>query len=293
MHPGHPESPDRLRAIYLELSKDFYREIAMQEAPEATEDMIASVHPAAHVSDVLRQMPEEGLHMFDPDTSASPGTREAVLRGAGAVPAAIDMVMSGEAKNAFCAVRPPGHHAEPERVMGFCFFNNVAIGALHARTKYELGRIAVIDFDVHHGNGTQAMFWHDPELFYASTHQAPFYPGTGWPDERGQGNIVNVPLAANSGGKEFRKAMTDQVLPSLESFKPELVLLSAGFDAHANDPLAQLQLIEADFAWVTDELCALAESYCAGRVISVLEGGYNLEALAASAGAHVQSLMRA
>ncbi len=293
MHPGHPESPDRLRAIFAKLEGNAFQDLIREEAPLATSDLIALAHPLAHVETILGQMPDEGRYQFDPDTGASPGTREAVLRAAGAVPAAIDKVMAGEIQNAFCAVRPPGHHAEPERVMGFCFFNNIAIGAFHARAHHGLGRIAVVDFDVHHGNGTQAMFWHDPELFYGSTHQAPFYPGTGWADERGQGNIVNVPLAANSGSKEFRAGIGDQILPVLESFNPELLLISAGFDAHARDPLAELQLTEDDFAWVTDVLCSLAQEVCDGRVVSVLEGGYNLDALAASVAVHVSSLMRA
>ncbi len=293
MHPGHSEQPDRLRTILAQLQRDEFQDLARFEAPLATVDQIALVHPRSHVETVLSQMPEVGHHQFDPDTGASPGTKNAVLRAAGSVPAAIDKVMSGDIQNAFCGVRPPGHHAEPERVMGFCFFNNVAVGALHARSKHGLGRIAVIDFDVHYGNGTQAMFWHDPELFYGSTHQAPFYPGTGWPEERGQGNIVNVPLAANSGSKEFRAAITDQILPALESFNPEFLLISAGFDAHEQDPLAQLRLTEADFSWVTDVLCDVAQTKCKGRVVSVLEGGYNLKALAASVAVHVGSLMRA
>ncbi len=293
MHPGHPERPDRLRSVLAALAEDEFDALVRVDAPPASVEQLALVHPLAHVEAVLNRMSDDERRQFDPDTAVAPGTRDAVLRAAGAVPAAVDKVMSGEVRNAFCAVRPPGHHAEPERVMGFCFFNNAAVGALHARKRHGLRRIAVIDFDVHHGNGTQAAFWRDPDLFYGSTHQAPFYPGTGRSDERGQGNIVNAPLAANTSSEEFRLAVTDRILPALERFKPELMLLSAGFDAHADDPLAQLSLTEDDFEWVTDRLCALARTACQDRIISVMEGGYNLKALAASASAHVRGLMRA
>jgi acetoin utilization deacetylase AcuC-like enzyme len=216
---------------------------------------------------------------------------EAALRAAGAVAAAVDAVIAGEAANAFCAVRPPGHHAEPGRSMGFCLFNNVAVGALRARAAHGLARVAVIDFDVHHGNGTQAAFEKDPTLLYASTHQWPLYPGTGSPRETGVGNIVNVALGPMSGSRQFRLGVTREVLPALEEFRPEMVLISAGFDAHRADPLAQLMHDESDYTWVTEQLADIAERHARGRIVSTLEGGYDLEALAASAAAHVRVLM--
>jgi acetoin utilization deacetylase AcuC-like enzyme len=231
--------------------------------------------------------------MLDGDTSLSPGSGEAALRAAGAVAAAVDAVAAGESANAFCAVRPPGHHAEPATAMGFCLFNNVAVGAHQARSAHGLRRIAVMDFDVHHGNGTQAMFERDPELFYASTHQMPLYPGTGSVGETGCGNICNAPLPPNAGSAEFRAAMSRRVLPALVAFAPDMLLISAGFDAHRADPLANLRLEEADYAWATDELLDLAARHCGGRVVSTLEGGYDLDALAASAAAHVGRLMAA
>jgi acetoin utilization deacetylase AcuC-like enzyme len=242
---------------------------------------------------VLEAIPTEGYVLLDGDTTASPGSGEAALRAAGALIAAIDAVINGEAANAFCAVRPPGHHAESDQAMGFCLFNNVAIGAAHARQAHGLERVAVIDFDVHHGNGTQHMFEQDPGLFYASTHQWPLYPGTGAPEEQGCGNILNVPLPPGAGSAEFREAMAEIVLPVLDQFGPDLVIISAGFDAHAADPLAMLELVEADYAWVTKALAELAWTHCGGRVVSALEGGYDLAALARSAAAHVRSLMNA
>lgn len=243
---------------------------------------------------MLAGIPESGRRGLDPDTVVSPGSREAAWRAAGAVTAAVDAVMAGEAANAFCAVRPPGHHAEPDRAMGFCLFNNVAVGALRAHQAHGCDRVAVIDFDVHHGNGTQAMFAADPRLFYASTHQWPLYPGTGARDERGvAGNIVNAPLGTNAGSADFRFAVAEFVLPALEDFRPDFLFISAGFDAHSRDPLAGLNLFEEDFAWVTDKLTSLAARHCRGRVVSVLEGGYDLEALAGSSAAHVAALMRA
>ena len=231
--------------------------------------------------------------MLDADTIVSPGSGEAALRAAGAVVAAVDAVMAGEADNAFCAVRPPGHHAEPRQAMGFCLFNNVAVGALHAREVHRCHRVAVVDFDVHHGNGTQAMFWDDPDLFYASTHQFPFYPGTGRAQERGVGNnIINVPLQPPAGSTDFRQAMRDCVIPAMTRFEPEFVFISAGFDAHADDPLASLNFVEEDYAWATQQLMELARSACGGRLVSVLEGGYDHAALASCVAAHVRTLMR-
>jgi acetoin utilization deacetylase AcuC-like enzyme len=240
----------------------------------------------------MSAIPAEGHAALDPDTIVSPGSGEAALRAAGAVRAAVDAVMAGEAANAFCAVRPPGHHAEPERAMGFCLFNNVAIGAAHARRRHGYARVAVVDFDVHHGNGTQAAFAADSAFFYASTHQDHFYPGTGAADETGVGNIVNVPLPAGAGSAPFRAAYERTILPALATFRPEFLLISAGFDAHRRDPLAQLMLEEADYSWVTERLLDIAASHAGGRIVSTLEGGYDLTALAASAAAHVGTMMR-
>ena len=229
--------------------------------------------------------------MLDPDTVFSSGTIDAALRGAGGAIDAVDVVMSGKANSAFVAVRPPGHHAEPAQAMGFCLFNNVAVAAHHARDKWGLKRIAVADFDVHHGNGTQAAFLNDPDLFFASSHQSPCYPDTGRPEERGAANnILNVPLLPGSGSAEFRAAWSDILIPALDTFAPELLILSAGFDAHRDDPLAQLQLGTEDFVWITKELASVASRHCRGRIVSVLEGGYDLPALAESAAAHVAAL---
>ncbi len=294
--PGsmHPESPARLRAILARLEQTDFADLERREAPRATREQIARVHPAAFVDAVLQAIPKSGRVGLDADTIVSPGSGEAALRAAGAVVAAVDAVVAGEAANGFCAVRPPGHHAEPTRAMGFCLFNNVAVGALQAREVHSLERIAVMDFDVHHGNGTQAMFWDDPNLFYASTHQMPLYPGTGAREERGvSNNIVNAPLAPGAGSGDFRKAMTESVLPALEGFNPDLVMVSAGFDAHAADPLAGLNLHEEDYAWATEELLAVAQRSCKGRLVSTLEGGYDLNALANSVAVHVKCLMAA
>ncbi|MEK9660246.1 MAG: histone deacetylase family protein [Alphaproteobacteria bacterium] len=292
--PGHPESPARLRAVLKALDAPDFDALQRIEAPRATREQLLLVHPEAHVDKVFAEVPEHGYGRIDADTIVSPGSGEAALRAAGALVAAVDAVMDGSADNAFCAVRPPGHHAEPMRAMGFCLFNNVAIGALHAMRQHRLDRIAVMDFDVHHGNGTQALFEHEAELFYASTHQSPLYPGTGSLSERGiAGNIVNAPLPPGAGSDAFRDAMRSVVLPSMRKFAPEMVFISAGFDAHAADPLAQLSLTVDDFAWATSELCRLADDLCEGRVVSTLEGGYDLAALAASSAAHVRALMAA
>ena len=291
---GHPENPGRLHAVNEALSAPEFAALLRREAPRAEQNQIARVHPGSFVGDLLASVPAEGVYGIDPDTYMSAGSGEAALRAAGAVVAAVDAVMAGEADNAFCAVRPPGHHSEPDRAMGFCLFNNVAVGALHARATHGLSRIAVVDFDVHHGNGTQAAFWSDPDLFYASTHQSPLYPGTGSARERGvNANIVNVPLPSGAGSEDFRQALRDFVVPALTSFEPEFLLISAGFDAHSEDPLAGLNLVEDDYAWATAELLALARSACGGRLVSVLEGGYNLDALGRSVAAHVRALMDA
>lgn len=291
--PGttHPESPARLKAVLAALDTAEFAAVARREAPLAEVEQIARCHSRRYVEQALQAIPTSGLVGLDPDTLVSPGSGEAALRAAGAVAMAVDAVMGGEVRNAFCAVRPPGHHAEASRAMGFCLFNNVAIGAEQARKVHGLARIAVVDFDVHHGNGTQHMFEKDADLFYASTHQWPLYPGTGAAEETGVGNIVNVPLAPMSGSREFRAAMSELVLPALRRFQPELLLISAGFDAHADDPLASLRLVDDDYDWATRMLMALADEYCGGRVVSTLEGGYDLAALAASAAAHVRALM--
>ncbi len=293
MGAGHPESPARLQVILAALKAPNFAGLDWAEAPLADIEQIARAHPPAFVEGLLAAVPRTGRVAVDADTILSPGSGQAALRAAGAVTAAVDAVVLGQIANAFCAVRPPGHHAEASIAMGFCLFNNVAVGAYHARAQHGLKRIAVMDFDVHHGNGTQAIFESDPGLFYASTHQMPLYPGTGAASETGVGNICNAPLPPLAGSAEFRTAMTDRVLPALDDFGPDLLLISAGFDAHKADPLANLQLEEADYAWATDELLALAARHCHGRVVSALEGGYDLTALAASAAAHVRRLMAA
>jgi acetoin utilization deacetylase AcuC-like enzyme len=291
--PGafHPECPARLKAVLDALKTEEFKDLQWRDAPRAETDQLTRVHPRDHVDRVLSLVPKEGHYSLDPDTVLSPSSGEAALRAAGALCAAVDAVVAGEGQNAFCAVRPPGHHAEAARAMGFCLFNNVAVGALHAREQHGLARAAVIDFDVHHGNGTQATFAHDAELFYASTHQFPHYPGTGSADEQGVGNVVNAPLAPNTGSVEFRQAMNDRILPALRDFAPDFTFISAGFDAHAADPLAQLNLVEEDFAWATREIMDIAEASSKGRVVSTLEGGYDLDALGSSAAAHVRVLM--
>lgn len=292
--PGgmHPECPARLEAILAALDGDDFAGLQRREAPPVERDQIARVHPRDYVDAILGAIPDSGHAGLDMDTIVSPGSGEAALRAAGAVCAAVDAVMAGEADNAFCAVRPPGHHAEPRRAMGFCLFNNVAVGAAQARAAHGLGRVAVVDFDVHHGNGTQAMFWDDADLFYASIHQMPLYPGTGAAGERGTAdNVLNLPLSPMSGSDEFRRAMSERLLPALSAFGPDFVLVSAGFDAHEADPLASLRYHEDDFGWATAELLRVARATCDGRLVSTLEGGYDLRALGASASAHVQALM--
>ena len=289
--PYHPESSARLRAVLQALDAPEFARLERREAPEASVEDLVRVHPHAFVERLLAAVPSSGHRGLDADTILSAASGRAALRAAGAVVAAVDAVVAGEADNAFCAVRPPGHHAEPGRAMGFCLFNNIAVGALRAREVHGLARVAVIDFDVHHGNGTQARFAEDISLFYASTHQFPLYPGTGAASETGVGNIVNVPLPPMSGSQPFRLAMTRTILPALDAFRPEIVLISAGFDAHRNDPLAQLQLEDADYTWVTERLLEIAREHAGGRVVAALEGGYDLGALAASAAAHLRVLL--
>ena len=292
--PQHPECPDRLRAVLRALEAEEFAHLIRDEAPQATVEQLTRVHPAAYVEAILsiRPEPDESVAL-DADTVMSWGSAEAALRAAGAGVAGVDAVCRGEVRRVFCAVRPPGHHAEPGRAMGFCVFANAAIAARHAQAAHGLTRVAVVDFDVHHGNGTQACFEHDPTLFFASSHQSPCYPGTGAPEEVGVGNVHNAILPPGADGAAFRAAWRDLLLPALEAFGPELVVISAGFDAHARDPLAQLRVREADFAWLTAEICAIADRACGGRVVSLLEGGYDLDALASSAAAHVRALMHA
>lgn len=289
---GHPECADRLRAVLAALETEEFYMLDRQEAPRATVEQLLRAHPQHHIDRVFSAIPETEHSGIDADTVVSPGSGEAALRAAGAVVAAVDAVATGQSRNAFCAVRPPGHHAEREKPMGFCLFNNAAVGAYHARAAHGLQRIAVMDFDVHHGNGTQDIFQHDPDLLYCSTHQSPLYPGTGAPDERGEyGNCVNATLPAMAGSPEFRHAMTTIVLPAIDHFKPDLLIISAGFDAHSRDPLASLHLIDDDFVWATRKLGDLARTHCGARIVSVLEGGYNLRALASACAAHVRELM--
>ena len=292
--PGHPESPDRLRVVLRALETQEFSALLRESAPLATREQLIRMHRPDYVDAIMRIRPPEGeLVPLDADTLMSAGSAEAALRAAGGAIAAVDAVQEGWARAVFVAVRPPGHHAEPNAAMGFCFFNNAAVAAQHARDRWGLARVAVVDFDVHHGNGTQAMFAADPGLFYASSHQHPCYPGTGHPHERGvAGNIVNVPLPPGADGTRFRRAWEETILPGLDAFAPELLIVSAGFDAHRADPLAELQLEIDDFAWLTCALAAVAARHCGGRIVSVLEGGYDLPALAASAAAHVRELLR-
>jgi len=290
--PWHPECPDRLRAVLRALEGEEFHPLIREQAPRATEEQLLRVHPQRHLDLILRPHPEGNeLIELDADTIMSRGSAEAALRAAGGAVMAVDAVMEGWARQVFVAARPPGHHAEISRPMGFCLFANAAIAARHAQSAHGLGRVAVVDFDVHHGNGTQHVFEADETLFYGSSHQFPCYPGTGARSETGVGNVVNVELAPGSGSAEFRAAWADIILPALDSWAPELIIVSAGFDAHKADPLAQLRVETADFVWLTEALLALARKHCKGRLVSLLEGGYDLSALAACAAAHVRTLM--
>jgi acetoin utilization deacetylase AcuC-like enzyme len=290
---GHPERRERLQAILMALDEPEFGKLERREAPSAEIGQIARVHDKTYAQNLLQRVPQRGWVALDGDTLMSAGSGEAALRAAGAMVAAVDLVLKNGAANAFCAVRPPGHHAESDMAMGFCLFNNVAIGAAHACAAHGLKRVAIVDFDVHHGNGTQHIFEHDAQIFYASTHQMPLYPGTGARSERGVGNICNAPLPPFAGGDEFRDAYEEIVLPALDRFKPELIMISAGFDAHRADPLASLELEAEDFGWVTERLAELAKTHCGGRLVSTLEGGYDLGALAESSAAHVTALLAA
>jgi acetoin utilization deacetylase AcuC-like enzyme len=290
---GHPERPDRLRAIERVLEHERFQTLAREQAPVAALETIALCHPMQYIELVRDASPAEGMVRLDADTSMSPGTFEAALRAAGGALQAVDEVMTGKARNAFVATRPPGHHAETVRPMGFCLFNNAAIAARYAQDQHGAARAAIVDFDVHHGNGSQEIFWSDRTVMYCSTHQMPLYPGTGARDERGDfGTIVNAPLRPGDGGDEFREAMESVILPRLRDFQPDVVVISAGFDAHVNDPLGSLNFVEDDYAWATRKLMEIADRSAEGRVVSVLEGGYDLEGLANSVAAHVTALMR-
>lgn len=291
---GHPERADRIRALNEEFGRATYSMLAREEAPLAELDVVTLAHPAEYAEKLREIVPAEGAVHIDGDTVISAKSWEPIMRAVGGAVYAVDEVFAGKASNAFVAMRPPGHHAETATPMGFCFFNNAAIAARHAQKKHGAERVAIVDFDVHHGNGTQDIFWNDPAVLYSSTHQMPLYPGTGAKSETGARNtIVNAPLSAGDSGTQFREALESVILPRINNFQPDLVVISAGFDAHRNDPLANLNLVEEDFAWVTGKLMDLADKHAKGRVVSLLEGGYDLEGLARSAGAHVRTLMRA
>ena len=289
MGEGHPERPERLSAIEETLlASRLEHSVVRADAPEATRQQLLRVHDAAYIDELERLSPAEGLTWIDPDTAMCPGTLPAALRAAGAGILATDLVIARKAEAAFCSVRPPGHHAERARAMGFCFFNNVAVAAAHALDHHGLARVAVVDFDVHHGNGTENIFRDDPRLLMVSTFQHPFYPGSGV--EGRSERMVNIPLAAGSSGKEFRAAVEEHWLPALERFAPQMLFISAGFDGHRDDDMAMLELVESDYAWVTQQVRSVAQRHAQGRIVSVLEGGYELGALGRSVLAHLEFL---
>jgi len=291
--PGHPERPERVTAVLKALQG--LAGIEFLPASRATPEQVTRVHDEAYWARLIDLEPTADPAIdrlaLDPDTWLSAGSIDATLRGSGAACFAVDQLFAKHAGNAFCVTRPPGHHAEAARVMGFCLLNHAAVAARHAQVEHGAERVAILDFDVHHGNGTQAIFAESPEVLYVSSHQHPLYPGTGLPEEKGCGNVLNLPLAPGSGSTEFREAWSASALPAVERFSPDLIIISAGFDAHQSDPLGQLELQDADYAWITREICALASAACNGRVVSVLEGGYDLEALASAAAAHVKALV--
>lgn len=290
--PGHPEQVARLAHIRAALGGSGFDALRRESAPLAEEADMLRCHPQRYIDRVRAAVPQAGWSALDGDTHLAPGSYIAALRAVGGNLAAVDAVLAGAAANGFVACRPPGHHAERETAMGFCLFGNVAIAARHALDHHGLSRVAILDFDVHHGNGTQDLIWEEERVLFASSHQMPLYPGSGAPAERGaHDNVLNVPLEPNSGSAAMRAAWGEVILPRIREFAPELILVSAGFDAHQEDPLANLNWSTADFAWLTHKICDVAERVCAGRVVSTLEGGYDLEALAASAAAHVRVLM--
>jgi len=289
---GHPERVARYEAIMSSLAADRFIRLSRREAPICPNSELLRCHPEDYVTRIEGAIPASGNRALDPDTHVSPKSLEAALRGVGGCCAAVDAVLEGGAKNAFVAMRPPGHHAERERAMGFCLFGNVAIAAMRALDQHGVGKVTVVDFDVHHGNGTQDLLWHEKRALFCSTHQMPLYPGTGAAGERGaHGNVLNVPLDPMTGGAEMRRAYSELILPAIREFDPELILVSAGFDAHRDDPLASLQWLEEDFAWVTERLCEVADDVCGGRLVSTLEGGYDLGARSASVATHMDILM--
>ena len=290
--PGHPERPDRLRAIARALEGEEFATLDRVEAPRGARETILYAHPAEFVDRVEASVPETGIARIDADTSVSPKSWLAALTAVGAANAAVDDVFAGRADNVFVASRPPGHHAERMTAMGFCLFNNAAIAARHAQRAHGAERVAIVDWDVNHGNGTQDIFWDDPTVLYCSTHQMPLYPGTGAKNEIGAGNIVNAPLAPRTGSDTFRDAFLSRILPALDNFRPDLIIISAGFDAHHRDPLAEINLEEGDFDWATGQLMERATRFAEGRLVSLLEGGYDLQGLAYSVAAHLQRLMK-
>ena len=295
--PSHPESPERLTTIEAALDHEDFAALTRKAGTKAKSDLFTLVHPQNYVSLIKNARPDEGedesyVHI-DPDTAMNTHTWPALRGAVGAAIEAVDAIMKNQHENAFVAIRPPGHHAETARACGFCIFNIIAIAAIHARRTHGAERVAVIDFDVHHGNGTQDIFWSDKNLFYGSTHQMPLFPGTGAIGETGVGNICNAPLSAGDGSEQFKAAMQDRIIPALKNFSPDLILLSAGFDAHINDPLAGLNLREEDFAWITREMLTIASKHTNGRLVSILEGGYHLQSLGSSVAAHVKELMTA
>ncbi len=290
--PGHPERPERLEAILARLEAPEFSELRRFEAPLGTDELVLLAHPKAYLDSIKASAPARGLVSLDQDTQMNPGSLAAAMRGVGSIALAVDLVCGGDVRNAFSAVRPPGHHAERQRAMGFCLFGNAVIGARHAMTSHGVGKVAIVDFDVHHGNGTQDLVWDDERVLFASIHQMPLYPGTGHSSEIGaSGNILNIPFAPGLDGRSLINALETRILPAIRRHRPDLFIISAGFDAHREDPLANLNFAEDDFAEATRQLCSVADELCNGRVVSTLEGGYDLDALAESVAAHVSALM--
>ncbi len=292
---GHPERPDRLRSLNIALEHPNFERLVRKQAPQVNEDAVLLAHPESHLLSVMRQIPEEEgeINRIEADTYASPKSLQAALTGIGAAMAAVDDVFKGEADNVFVASRPPGHHAETEKAMGFCLFNNAAIAARHAQKVHGAERVAIVDWDVHHGNGTQDIFWNDTSVLFCSTHQMPLYPWSGDKNETGvKNNVVNAPLSPNTGSDHFREAFKSRVLPAIADFSPDLIIISAGFDAHHRDPLAQINLVGEDFDWATGRILEMADKYAGNRVVSLLEGGYDLEGLAESAAMHILRMMK-
>ncbi|MEM7422208.1 MAG: histone deacetylase family protein [Pseudomonadota bacterium] len=290
--PGHPERVARIETVDRVLARDRFSGAQKAESPEATIAQLSRAHDEAYVQTIHDSVPESGWTSLDPDTHMCKDSLVAALHAAGSNVAAVEAVMGGKARAAFCAVRPCGHHAERDRAMGFCLFSNIAVGALHALDSLGASRIAIMDFDVHHGNGTQDIFWSDPRVLFSSTHQMPLFPGTGGADETGdEGTIVNAPLRPMSGSEQMRAAFEQRVMPAIRKHEPDLIMVSAGFDAHRDDPLANLLWTAEDFRWATERLTDLAAELCEGRIVSTLEGGYDLDGLAESCSAHLDVLL--